>query len=271
MRWSCPVCRLVLDRVARTWCCANGHSFDIAKQGYCNLLLAHHKRSKAPGDSKEMLLGRRAFLDAGHYEPLANAIATALAPHLPPNATLLDCGCGEGYYAQRLRDALPIEVFGIDIARDGVRMAAARCKDNQGMEFAVASARDVPLSDGSVDAVVQVFAPSSDQQVRRLLKADGVYCAVFPGPKHLWAFKERLYDQAREHGDPVETEGHVTLSQTRLRFELNLRCNADIRHLLAMTPLNWKGSREAKAALQAADAIDVEADFLIRVSRPLHP
>src|SRR6266545_8190332 len=96
---ACPVCGEPLERVDRTFRCANGHTFDVAREGYVNLLLAQHRRSKDPGYSKDMIAGRRDFFDAGHYRPLADGIAELIATYLPPVAdtVVIDAGCGEGY------------------------------------------------------------------------------------------------------------------------------------------------------------------------------
>ncbi len=96
----CPLDKQPLQLNERTWCCDNGHSFDIAKQGYVNLLPVQNKRSKDPGDSKAMVQARREYLNKGYYQPLAQALAdTVLAMG---SQALLDAGCGEGYYLRYL-------------------------------------------------------------------------------------------------------------------------------------------------------------------------
>ncbi|MCO4763042.1 MAG: methyltransferase domain-containing protein [Myxococcales bacterium] len=265
--WLCPVCGDPLAQTQRTLRCTNRHSFDLAKEGYCNLLLASRMRSKNPGDDKAMLRARAGFLNAGHYRPLADAIVDILAPHLPSGAALLDCGCGDGYYAEAVHQALEPTLRGIDIAREGVRMAARRFKRITGPAFAVASTFDMPVPDAAFDAALQVFAPVSETELMRVLKPDGVYCAVFPGQQHLMALKEVMYEQTRGHKEPTHAEGFTLLEERRVTFEMNLRRNTDIQNLLAMTPLNWKGSREGKAQLRAMNALDVGADFVVRLYR----
>ena len=104
----CPVCGEPLNRVEQAFRCVAGHAFDIAKEGYVNLLAPQHRRSKDPGYSKEMIAGRRDFFDAGHYRPLADNVAALIAGYLPTSSERLvvDAGCGEGYYLRRLRATL---------------------------------------------------------------------------------------------------------------------------------------------------------------------
>ena len=262
--WLCPVCTAPLSRDARSLACANNHSFDLAREGYANLLLAHRKRSKNPGDAKVMLTARRDFLGAGLYAPLAEAVVDVLSPHISNRSTLLDCGCGDGYYAAFVHRALKPTIRGIDIAREGVRIAARRFKGVGAAQFAVASSYNLPLPDSSLDGVLQVFAPVSDSELVRVLKPEGVYCAVSPGPHHLGALKRLLYDVVRDHKEPPHPQGFSLLHERRVSFGMQLERAVDIGNLLAMTPLNWKGSREAKTEVRAMHTLAVEADFIVR-------
>lgn len=269
MSWACPVCseRLVLS--GRTLRCDNNHCFDLAKEGYSNLLLANQKNSKEPGDSKVMLGSRRDFLSAGFYQPLADKIVGLLEPYLSVESNLLDCGCGEGYYSEQIYQALGCAIKGIDIARDGVRMAAKRFKTlGANAEFSVASSFALPLPDHQLDAIVQVFAPVSETELLRVLKPGGVYCDVSPGPKHFTQLKQKLYREARDHGAPPTAPGFEMLSETQVRFDIQLNNNVDLQNLLMMTPLYWKGSRDAKAELMAMSDLELTIDFVVRLYRP---
>src|SRR3954466_6778851 len=113
--WRCPVCDDALREEGRTWRCAIGHSYDVAKEGYVNLLITHQRRQREPGDSAEMLRARRAFLDGGHYAPPKDA-ATA---QLTDESSILDVGCGEGYYTRDVDATL----WAVDIAKPAVRLA----------------------------------------------------------------------------------------------------------------------------------------------------
>lgn len=128
MSFSCPLCHQPLSREKNSYICPQRHQFDMAKEGYVNLLSVQHKRSRDPGDSAEMMQARRAFLDAGHYQPLRDAIVAQLRERLDDKATaVLDIGCGEGYYTHAFADALPeITTFGLDVSKVAKKCSTAR-------------------------------------------------------------------------------------------------------------------------------------------------
>lgn len=185
--FRCPVCKGELDEDGRRWRCADGHAYDVAKEGYVNLLITHQRRQREPGDSADMLRHRRAFLDAGHYAPLKEALAALV----PPDAAVLDVGCGEGYYT---RD-LPNPLWGVDIAKAAVRMAAKRGRP--GARYAVASAYDLPVVDAAADVVLSVFAPLHSPEFERVLRAGGRVLVAAPGPRHLDGLKARFSKRPR--------------------------------------------------------------------------
>ena len=129
---ACPLDGAPLQRQGGSLRCADGHCFDLAAQGYVNLLPVQNKRSLDPGDSKEMVAARRRFLEAGHYQPIADAVARAVLAAAAPGRTLtcLDAGCGEGYYLRQLAaaagNAHPLALLGLDISKWAVQAAAKR-------------------------------------------------------------------------------------------------------------------------------------------------
>ena len=149
MSFSCPLCHQPLSREKNSYICPQRHQFDMAKEGYVNLLPVQHKRSRDPGDSAEMMQARRAFLDAGHYQPLRDAIVAQLRERLDDKATaVLDIGCGEGYYTHAFADALPeITTFGLDVSKVAIKAAAKRYPQ---VTFCVASSHRLPFSDTDV-------------------------------------------------------------------------------------------------------------------------
>ncbi|AQQ68396.1 23S rRNA methyltransferase [Microbulbifer agarilyticus] len=272
MIWQCPHCNLSLGLEGRSWRCANGHTFDQAREGYVNLLPVQQKRSREPGDSPEMLNARRRFLEAGHYAPLADAICAQLmlVREQLQTPVLLDVGCGEGYYDRALVQAGWPEpgVTGVDIAKAGVRLAAKRLAQAQ---FAVGSSFHLPVADSSVDAILRVFAPGPAEELLRVLKPGGILLDVSPGPDHLWSLKSRLYENPQQHTAPAPVAGFTLESELRCEFPLAIKGGEPVQDFLAMTPFAWKGDAEARRTLEEEPSLNLEADFLLRrYVKPVH-
>src|SRR5215475_14241372 len=108
----CPVrgCHLALNRADRRDVCARGHSFDVARSGYVNLLQPQDRRSRNPGDTADAIAARRRVHDSGVTAPLVDAIAELAAP--TPNDTVLDTGCGEGSVLGALHSRIDFEAHG---------------------------------------------------------------------------------------------------------------------------------------------------------------
>ena len=173
--FCCPLCAAPLSRDGRRYFCPDGHSFDCSAAGYVHLLPANRKHSQNPGDDREMVAARSAFLDKGHYAPLRDALAKAVAGALAglPSPALLDSGCGEGYYTAGLWEALGRPpLAGIDLSKPSVRLAARRVPEG---EFAVASAYHLPLADASVGLVLNCFSPLALDEFRRVLRPGGAF------------------------------------------------------------------------------------------------
>jgi 23S rRNA (guanine745-N1)-methyltransferase len=255
--FRCPVCKEPLAEDERTWRCDSGHSYDTAKEGYVNLLITHQRRQREPGDSADMLRARRAFLDGGHYAPLRDAVVG----HIRANAAVLDVGCGEGYYTRDLDD----EVWGIDIARDAVRLAARRGRSPR-HHYAVASAYDLPVVDGSVDVALSVFSPLHTPELERVVRPGGTVLVAGPGPRHLDGLKALLFDEPELHDDADPFAGGATslrlVDTTAVTYGLELE-GAAIGDLLHMTPYAWYVSPERREAVTRRTQLAATADFRI--------
>lgn len=264
---ACPVCHLPLARSEHAFRCGAGHAFDIARQGYVNLLLANHRRSQDPGDDKAMMAARTAFLDAGHYAPVADALAETVLADGP--ATLVDVGCGEGYYLRRLRSrvATQIALCGMDISRHAATAAARR---DPGGLYVVAGAHRMPFPDGAIDAVMVQFAPTSAAELARVIRPGGRLVIGGPGPRHLFGLKTLIYERPAEHeeADPMAGEtGFERIETTRVRHDLKLTESADIANLLGMTPFYWSASAETQGRLASLPRLDTEVDVVIHSYR----
>lgn len=237
--YRCPLCREVLTLQTNAWRCTHGHQFDLAREGYVNLLPVQHKKSLEPGDNAEMIQARRAFLDAGHYQFLSDAINQQLAGVLLSTDALLDLGCGEGYYSARAASALNgVQVYGLDISKTAVRAASKRYKN---LHCCVASSYALPFTDGVFAGLLRIYAPSDAGEMARVLRPGGYLLTVSPAPEHLWQFKQQAYATVRLHPDTVKAEaGFRHLQRQRLQSLWQAPDAATMMQLIEMTPLAYK-------------------------------
>ncbi len=270
--WTCPLCHCPLQPVARRLRCQRNHCFDVAKEGYVNLLLAHQKRSSNPGDDKQMLTSRREFLGKGYYRPLLDHLTQqcleVLAEASGAVFSLLDTGCGEGHYSGLIAAALEkaegrqlLWIGAIDVSKEAVRMAAKRHKT---VQFAVASNASIPVGDHRLDCVLRIFAPVYGKEIVRVLKPMGQFISVAPGPRHLYALRRLVYDEPREHSSPiVPIPGLKHSERVHLDFELTLADAGDTRRLLSMTPYYWHTSRFKQYEIAMRETLTTEVSFVI--------
>ena len=267
--FCCPLCLRNLERSEGRYHCSSGHSFDVASAGYTHLLPANRKHSKNPGDDKEMVAARAAFLERGHYAPLLSALCAAVLDQVTASSpVLLDSGCGEGYYTSALFQALAREgrapsAAGVDISKFALRRAARRLKEG---EFAVASVYRLPLAPGSVDLLTNVFSPLCPEEFARVLRPGGRFLYVVPSPRHLWEMKQVLYDRPYENGVKREDyPGFRWLEAVPLRYSVHLDRGEDVMALFGMTPYAWKTPRAGVARLESLTELDTEIGFDVHV------
>ncbi|MDP3853106.1 putative RNA methyltransferase [Phenylobacterium sp.] len=259
---ACPVCAQPLTRDGAAFRCVSGHAYDVARSGYVNLLLANQRRSKDPGDDKAMMAARTAFLEAGWYGPLGDALAQAVLAD-PTAARVVDVGCGEGWYLRRLRQraaARPLDLHGLDISRHAVEAAARR---DPASLYAVAGAHRLPILTGAADALISNFAPLETGEAHRVLREAGRLVVGAPGPRHLFGLRTLIYETPTEHPEvPPLTAGFALLAETRVRRDLQLRDAATIAALIGMTPYAW--AADARDRLAGLAELDTELDVVIR-------
>lgn len=246
----CPVCGNQLEMTRTSWRCASGHSFDVARQGYVNLLTVNRKHSRNPGDTLEQVAARKDFLDAGYYAPIAAKLCQLLASASPE--TVLDAGCGEGYYLASLGKQFPgAERWGVDISKQAVRYAAVRDSD---AHWLTATAAHLPFPDQSFDCVLSMFALTAEEEFRRVLRPDGIFLQVLAGTEHLTSLKELIYPELlhREKTQHPVLEGFILEYTETLEFSFSLDTQRQIGNLLAMTPHFWRISKDG--AQRAAEA-----------------
>lgn len=265
MTLLCPVCGIRLDRQERCWRCGNNHSFDLARQGYVNLLTVDRKHARHPGDTKEMVAARKAFLDGGFYAPIAELVRELVTP-LAPRA-VLDAGCGEGYYLTELQRALPeTEFAGVDISKDAVRYAAVR---NKNALWLTGTAAALPFPDGSFDGVLSMFALTVEREFARVLRPGGWYLQVLAGEDHLMGLKSIIYPEIiKKEKNLHPALAGFRLEQTKaLEFSFPLDDPAQIQNLLSMTPHFWRVSKEGAARLAATTHLTDTAQVMFNLYR----
>jgi len=262
---ACPLDGAPLHRNGSAWRCAAGHSFDIASQGHTHLLPVQKKRSRDPGDSKEMVAARRRFLNAGFYQPIAAAVSQAVLADLPhgTTASCLDAGCGEGYYLRQLAaatgDRQTFALLGLDISKWAILSAA---KQDQRPTWVVGSNANLPVLPGTLDRVLCMFGFPVYAEFARVLKPDGQLLQVDAGPEHLRELREIIYPTLKpERTADVHTpEGFTSPSIETARFPLDLTGPEQIADLLAMTPHLYRASAEGRAKAAALTALSVTVD-----------
>jgi 23S rRNA (guanine745-N1)-methyltransferase len=269
MQLICPLCRLPLGRLDRSWCCENRHSFDIAKQGYCNLLPVQHKKSLQPGDSADMVAARSRFLTADYYQPISDAINHTVLHYLASQsmatAAIVDAGCGEGYYSSRLGAALdqqPVDwqMAAIDISKFAVLAAAKR---NKKIAWYVANSSRIPIDDHSADVLLSLFSPLPAEEFYRCLKPGGLLLVATTGRDHLIELRQQLYEEVKlEVFDPTEAlaKQFSALPTQAVQQTIVLNDNALIKDLFAMTPHYWRVTPAKKILLDELHQLTLSLD-----------
>lgn len=265
MELLCPLCSEILTKEDRVYRCENRHSFDIARQGYVNLLPVQQKRSLQPGDTKEQVISRRAFLDGGFYAPIRDALC-ALAADYNCAGPILDIGCGEGYYSSHLAQTLDAELVGLDISKEAVRYAAARHKNAL---WLCASAAHLPVADQSVGLITSLFALTIPEEFLRVLRPDGAFIQVLAAEDHLLGLKSIIYPQLnRKEKDSVPTIPGFRLAESRpVQFTFTVE-GTQVQNLLSMTPHVYRIGKEGADRLRQTQALTDTASCILNLYFP---
>ncbi|MBQ9163076.1 MAG: methyltransferase domain-containing protein [Clostridia bacterium] len=264
----CPVCKegFGVSDDGRSLVCTSGHCFDGGAGGYVSLV-----RNGGGGDSKEAVRARKSFLGKGYYAPAADALCKIAEELVPSGGLLVDAGCGEGYYSNKLAEqgflvfGADISKFAADSAAKGARQSrVARNATESSTLFSVASVFDLPLRDGCADCVVNIFAPCCAEEYARVLKRDGVLIVAAAGKDHLLEMKQVIYDDAylNDTRKDLPTEEYFELCECRnSSFEITATGKEDIESLFSMTPYYWRTSTDGKARLSACDTLRTRVSF----------
>lgn len=268
----CPNCKSSLfDSQNRTFVCENNHCFDVAKQGYLNLLPVNQKKSKNPGDNEMMIAARRNFLELGYYDPLIESIKKLIDTKLifeNKTITAFDAGCGEGYYSEKALNnlnGLTSNILGTDISKYAVKNAAKKYKNNF---YFVSSVYNTPLANGSIDLILSIFSPVAVEEFKRILSKQGKVIVVSPAPTHLKEIAELIYNEVKPHSTTL-VEQMTSLFQhdenKRTTFTIDIKNGEDLLSLLKMTPYFWSTAEEKLEKITNKKELSVTCDFNIDV------
>lgn len=272
----CPLDGLLLHKQASCFVCESGHSFDIAKQGYVNLLPVQFKRSREPGDSREMIQARKRFLDSAAYEPIAQQVVEIITSQLSGDElTCLDAGCGEGYYLAYIRQCLEhqfplldVSTCGVDISKPAIVAAAKR--DHQ-VTWVVASNKQLPVREHCIDIVLCMFGFPNFAAFKKVLKPGGKVILVDPDMNHLIELRELLYGQVTQkpalHHKAALAHGFTLIDDDKIDYLHHLNNQGQILDLAMMTPHYFKAANEARENLECLTTLDVTVDVSIKTFR----
>lgn len=238
----CPICDRVLESRPGVRRCAAGHAFDMAREGYVNLLVWPGRPPTIQGDTRAMLQARRRFLTQGHYAPLAERLAALAASWRPSARVVVEGGCGEGYFIGRISPHLSslVAAGGFDLSKEACRLAA---RHYPGVTFWTGDVyRRWLLPDQSVDVVLNILSPRQPAEMWRVLRPGGLLLVVIPAVEHLVEARARypmLGMEAHKQAKVVAQMAQFELvSAESLTYPLALETTA-LRDLLAMTPSAW--------------------------------
>ena len=274
MKWNkfiCPIDGLPLIQNGSTLRCKKGHSYDLAREGYCNLLLVQQKASHEPGDTHEMVMARRRFLGAGFYLPLAEKIAGIAASLVNKKSEfrILDAGSGEGYYLRYIHSKNPaLQLVGIDISKPAVKAAA---KLSPQISWAVASNKQLPLESTSIDLILCMFGFPVWNSFAKVQESDGCVLLVDAGADHLIELREIIYPSVTKSTPPsvkaALDNGYQLVSELPLNFSIQLNTQEQISDLLAMTPHAHRISDLGVKRLADIQELVLTVDLIIRLLR----
>ncbi|MEG7528379.1 methyltransferase domain-containing protein [Streptococcus mitis] len=261
--FACPICQENLTLVETSLKCCNRHSFDLAKFGYVNL--APQIKQSANYD-KENFQNRQQILEAGFYHAILETASDLLA-NSDTSTTVLDIGCGEGFYSRKLQERHPDKTFyAFDISKDSVQIAT-KSEPNWAVNWFVGDLARLPIKDASMDILLDIFSPANYGEFRRVLSKDGILIKVIPTENHLKEIRQKVQDQLtnkdysnqdiKEHFQ----ENFTILSNQTASLTKTITTE-QLQALLSMTPLLFHVD-QSKIDWSDLTEITIEAEILV--------
>ena len=261
--FACPVCQENLTLVESSLKCNNRHSFDLAKFGYVNL--APQIKQSANYD-KENFQNRQQILEAGFYQAILEDISNLLATN-PSAKTVLDIGCGEGFYSRKLQESHSEKTFyAFDISKDSVQIAA-KSEPNWAVNWFVGDLARLPIKDASMDILLDIFSPANYGEFRRVLSKDGILIKVIPTKNHLKEIRQRVQDQLTNKDYSNQDiknhfQEHFTILSSQTASLTKTITTEQLQALLSMTPLLFHVN-QSKIDWSDLTEITIEAEILV--------
>lgn len=265
--FACPICQENLTLLETNFKCCNRHSFDLAKFGYVNL--APQIKQSANYD-KENFQNRQQILEAGFYQAILDAVSDLLASS-KTTTTILDIGCGEGFYSRKLQESHSEKTFyAFDISKDSVQIAA-KSEPNWAVNWFVGDLARLPIKDANMDILLDIFSPANYGEFRRVLSKDGILIKVIPTENHLKEIRQRVQDQLtnkeysnqdiKEHIKEHFQEHFTILSSQTASLTKTITAE-QLQALLSMTPLLFHVD-QSKIDWSQLTEITIEAEILV--------
>lgn len=261
--FACPICQENLTLLETNFKCCNRHSFDLAKFGYVNLA---PQIKQSANYNKENFQNRQQILEAGFYQAILDAVSDLLASS-KTTTTILDIGCGEGFYSRKLQESHSEKTFyAFDISKDSVQIAA-KSEPNWAVNWFVGDLAHLPIKDANMDILLDIFSPANYGEFRRVLSKDGILIKVIPTENHLKEIRQRVQDQLtnKEYSNQDIKEHfqeHFTILSSQTASLTKTITAEQLQALLSMTPLLFHVD-QSKIDWSQLTEITIEAEILV--------
>lgn len=261
--FACPICQENLTLLETNFKCCNRHSFDLAKFGYVNLA---PQIKQSANYNKENFQNRQQILEAGFYQAILDAVSDLLASS-KTTTTILDIGCGEGFYSRKLQESHSEKTFyAFDISKDSVQIAA-KSEPNWAVNWFVGDLARLPIKDANMDILLDIFSPANYGEFRRVLSKDGILIKVIPTENHLKEIRQRVQDQLinKEYSNQDIKEHfqeHFTILSSQTASLTKTITAKQLQALLSMTPLLFHVD-QSKIDWSQLTEITIEAEILV--------
>ncbi|HGQ9934785.1 TPA: putative RNA methyltransferase [Streptococcus pneumoniae] len=261
--FACPICQENLTLLETNFKCCNRHSFDLAKFGYVNLA---PQIKQSANYNKENFQNRQQILEAGFYQAILDAVSDLLASS-KTTTTILDIGCGEGFYSRKLQESHSEKTFyAFDISKDSVQIAA-KSEPNWAVNWFVGDLARLPIKDANMDILLDIFSPANYGEFRRVLSKDGILIKVIPTENHLKEIRQRVQDQLtnKEYSNQDIKEHfqeHFTILSSQTASLTKTIAAEQLQALLSMTPLLFHVD-QSKIDWSQLTEITIEAEILV--------